>query len=163
VSDARSVTVYSAPTRDVCAALGSEIARVRRERRWSQTELAERVGVALGTIRAVEKGAPSVTLGVAVEAATVLGIDLLGGPAAAARAADNRRTLALLPQRVRSATLHPPGDRLRRRVRKVSQQSRRIELTTAQATLEWLVPEEQLQRSMGVIRRSVRDARPPTG
>ncbi len=99
----RRVTVYSAPTRDVCAALGSEIARTRRERRWSQTELAERVGVALGTIRAVEKGAPSVTLGVAVEAATVLGIDLLGGPAAAAaRAADNRRTLALLPQRVRA-------------------------------------------------------------
>ncbi|MCZ2818011.1 helix-turn-helix domain-containing protein [Modestobacter sp. VKM Ac-2984] len=99
----RRVTVYSTPTRDVCAALGSEVARVRRERRWSQTELAERVGVALGTIRAVEKGAPSVTFGVAVEAATVLGIDLLGGPAAAAtRAADNRRTLALLPQRVRA-------------------------------------------------------------
>jgi transcriptional regulator with XRE-family HTH domain len=99
----RRVTVYSAPTRDVCAALGSEIARARRERRWSQTELAERVGVALGTIRAVEKGAPSVTLGVAVEAATVIGIDLLGGPAAAAaRAADHRRTLALLPQRVRA-------------------------------------------------------------
>jgi hypothetical protein len=36
-------------------------------------------------------------------------------------------------------------------------------LETAQATLEWLVPEEQLKRSMGVIRRSVRDARPPTG
>lgn len=100
---ARRAMVYSLPTRDVCAALGSEIARVRRERRWSQTELSQRVGVALGTIRAVEKGAPSVTLGVAVEAATVLGIDLLGGPAAAsARASDNRRALALLPQRVRA-------------------------------------------------------------
>jgi transcriptional regulator with XRE-family HTH domain len=100
------LAVYSAPTRDVCAALGSEIARARRERRWSQTELAERVGVALGTIRAVEKGVPSVTLGVAVEAATVLGIDLLGGPtAAAARAADNRRVLALLPQRVRAGAV----------------------------------------------------------
>ncbi|MGY1887745.1 helix-turn-helix transcriptional regulator [Blastococcus sp. SYSU DS0753] len=99
----RRRAVYSEPTRGVCAALGSEIARVRRERRWSQTELAQRVGVALGTIRAVEKGAPSVTLGVAVEAATVLGIDLLGGPsAAAARVADNRRMLALLPQRVRA-------------------------------------------------------------
>jgi transcriptional regulator with XRE-family HTH domain len=97
------VTAYSAHTRDVCAALGSEIACARRERRWSQAELAERVGVALGTIRAVEKGAPSVTLGVAIEAATVLRIDLLGGPAAAAaRAADNRRTLALLPQRIRA-------------------------------------------------------------
>ena len=102
----RRVAVYSAPTRAVCAALGSEIVRVRRERRWTQAELAERVGAALGTIRAVERGAPSVTLGVAVEAATVLGIDLLGGPvAAAARAADNRRMLALLPQRIRAAAV----------------------------------------------------------
>jgi len=86
----------------VCAALGTEIARTRRERRWTQAELSARVGVSLGTIRAVETGAPSVTLGVAVEAATVLGIDLLGGPAAAsARVADNRRALTLLPQRIR--------------------------------------------------------------
>lgn len=100
---ARHVTVFSVPTRAVCAALGTEIARVRRERRWSQAELATRVGVSLGTIRAVEKGAPSVTLGVAVEAATVLGIELLGGPTAAtARAAENRRALALLPQRIRA-------------------------------------------------------------
>jgi len=98
----RRASVYSAPTRDVCAALGTEIARTRRERRWTQAELSARVGVSLGTIRAVETGAPSVTLGVAVEAATVLGIDLLGGPAAAsARVADNRRALTLLPQRIR--------------------------------------------------------------
>ena len=99
----RGVRVFSAATREVCAALGSEIARVRRERRWSQADLAERVGVSLGTVRAVEKGSPSVTLGVAFEAAGVLGIDLLGGPATvAARAAENRRALALLPQRVRA-------------------------------------------------------------
>ena len=98
----RGVRVFSAATREVCAALGSEIARVRRERRWSQTELAGRVGVSLGTVRAVEKGSPSVTLGVAFEAAGVLGIDLLGGPAAAAaRRTENRRALALLPKRVR--------------------------------------------------------------
>lgn len=95
--------VFSAATRAVCAALGSEVARGRRERRWSQAELAERVGVSLGTVRAVEKGSPSVTLGVALEAAVVLGIDLLGGSATVAtRTADNRRALALLPQRVRA-------------------------------------------------------------
>lgn len=98
---ARGVTVFSAATRQVCAALGTEIARVRRERRWSQSELAERIGVSLGTVRAVERGVPSVTLGVAFEAAGVLGIDLLGGTELAAeRTAANRRALALLPQRV---------------------------------------------------------------
>jgi hypothetical protein len=64
---------------------------------------------------------------------------------------------------VRSATLQPLGDNPRRSPRATGPQPRRIVLTTAQATLEWLVPEEQLQRSMGVTRRDVRHARPPTG
>lgn len=103
---ARRAAVYSRPTRGVCVALGTEIARARRERRWSQAELAQRVGAALGTIRAIEKGTPSVTFGVAIEAATVLGIDLLGGPVAVSgRIAENRRVLALLPQRIRTAAV----------------------------------------------------------
>lgn len=64
---------------------------------------------------------------------------------------------------VRSATLHQPWDAPRRSPRAIGPQPRRIVLTTAQATLEWLVPEEQLQRAMGVSRRAVRDARPPLG
>ena len=64
---------------------------------------------------------------------------------------------------VRSATLQPPGDIPRWSPRAIGPQPRRIVLETAPATLEWLVPEEQLERSMGVTRRSVRDARPPTG
>ena len=100
----RSAKVYSSATRQLCAALGSEVARVRRERHWSQTELAERIGVSLGTVRAIERGSVSVSLGSAFEAAFVLGVDLFGGAeTAAVRAADNRRTLALLPERVREA------------------------------------------------------------
>lgn len=64
---------------------------------------------------------------------------------------------------VRSATLQPPWDRPRRTCRATGPQPRLIVLTTTRATLEWLVPEEQLQRAMGVTRRSVRDVsrRPP--
>ncbi len=102
----RRARTFSSVTVRLCAALGTEIARARRERRWSQTELAERVGISLGTVRAIEKGTPSVALGVAFEAATVLGIDLFGGTdAAAARSADNRRALQLLPKRVRSVVV----------------------------------------------------------
>lgn len=64
---------------------------------------------------------------------------------------------------VRSATLQQPWDIPRRTPRAVGPQPRRIVLTTAQSTLEWLVSEEQLERAMGVTRRSARDARPPTG
>ncbi len=103
---AHRVRTFSAVTRQACHALGTEIARARRERRWPQAELAERVGVSLGTIRAVERGTPSVTLGVALEAASVLGIDLLGGAEhAAERTAVNRRALTLLPQRVRTVAV----------------------------------------------------------
>ena len=63
---------------------------------------------------------------------------------------------------VRSATLAGPGAIPRRTRRAIGSQPRRIVLTTTQATLEWLVPEEQVQRSIGVTRRSVRDARRPT-
>jgi transcriptional regulator with XRE-family HTH domain len=98
--------VFSGATARLCVALGTEIALVRRERRWSQSELAERIGMSLGTVRAIEKGTPSVSLGAAFEAATVLGIDLFGGTdAVAARAATNRRTLRLLPQRVRNVAI----------------------------------------------------------
>lgn len=99
----RGVKVYSTATTRACVALGTEVARARRERRWSQAELAERIGVSLGTLRSIECGSPSVTLGAAFEAAHVLGIDLFGGTDAVdARAADNHRALRLLPQRVRS-------------------------------------------------------------
>ena len=64
---------------------------------------------------------------------------------------------------VRAATLLPPGGVPRRISRAVGPQPRRIVVETAQASLEWLVPEEQVQRSMGVTRRSVRDGPPPTG
>jgi transcriptional regulator with XRE-family HTH domain len=102
----RGVAVFSIATRQLCLALGTEIGRARRERRWSQAELAGRVGVSVGTVRAVESGAPSVTLGVAFEAAQVLGLVLMGGPdVAAARAAESRRVMQLLPQRVRSVSV----------------------------------------------------------
>ena len=64
---------------------------------------------------------------------------------------------------VHSATLQPPGDIPRRTALALGPQARRIVLETATATVEWLVPEDQLQRSMSVTRRSVRDAGPPSG
>lgn len=103
---ARGVQTFSAATRDACLAMGTEIALARRERRWTQAELAERVGASVGTIRSVERGLPSVTLGVAFEAAHLLGIDLLGGPdPTATRLEASRKVLQLLPQRVRAAAV----------------------------------------------------------
>lgn len=83
--------------------LGLEIARARRERRWTAVELAERVGISPITLRNVERGNPSVALGTVFELATLLGIELFGAAPAelSSLVSRGRDRLALLPARVR--------------------------------------------------------------
>lgn len=83
--------------------LGAEVRLARRERRWTVEELAERVGVAHVTIGKVERGDLTVGLGVAFEAAAVVGVPLFHA-AKERRGLESRRVadrLAVLPQFVR--------------------------------------------------------------
>jgi len=86
--------------------LGTRIRLARRERRWTLQELADRVGVTAVTMRKVERGDPSVRLGVAFEAATVVGVPLFHQDRSRlsleqARVDDR---LAVLPRLVRKST-----------------------------------------------------------
>lgn len=95
----------SAPAREAARLLGLSVAIGRRERRWTQRELADRLGVSEVTVRKVERGDPSVALGTTLEAAVLVGAPLFDADAdrralAVARATDR---LALLP-----ATVHRP-------------------------------------------------------
>lgn len=56
--------------------LGAHVRVARRERRWTLQELADRAGVTRVTMRKVERGDPTVGLGVAFEAAALLGVPL---------------------------------------------------------------------------------------
>lgn len=92
----------SGPTREVARLLGQQVRSGRIQRRWTVKELATRVGVSEVTMRKVERGDLSVALGTALEAASVVGIELYGG--ADQRAGELRRladTLALLPAAAR--------------------------------------------------------------
>ncbi len=94
---------YTRQTLDVAKVLGLEVARARRESRWTVAELAERGGTSPATVRRIERGDPTVALGTAFEVATLVGIRLLGAdrdelPALVDRGRDR---LALLPARVR--------------------------------------------------------------
>lgn len=62
---------------------------------------------------------------------------------------------------VTAAVLQPPGPVPRWAHRAVGAQPRRIVLRTARATVEWLVPEEQLDRALGVTRPRAPEERPP--
>jgi transcriptional regulator with XRE-family HTH domain len=83
--------------------LGLEVARARRERRWTAEDLAERAGISLVTLRKVERGDPTVALGTAFEVAVLVGVPLFNVdrselPALVTR---GREQLALVPSRVR--------------------------------------------------------------
>ncbi|HWT89720.1 MAG TPA: helix-turn-helix transcriptional regulator [Solirubrobacterales bacterium] len=83
--------------------MGAQIRIGRLERRWTAQELAERVGVSLVTLRKIERGDPSVGLGIAFEAATLTGVPLFyeerSRLSAELRRAGDR--LAVLPSRAR--------------------------------------------------------------
>lgn len=99
----RRTHTFAPQTLDAARVLGLEVARARRERRWTLAELADRAGVSAVTLRKVERGDPTVALGTAFEVATLLGIELFGADRAglADLVERGRDRLALLPARVR--------------------------------------------------------------
>lgn len=97
------IYTYSRPTLEAARLFGLEVSRARRRRHWTAVDLAERAGISPITLRKVERGDPTVGLGIAFEVATLLGIPLFGAtrdelPALVGLAEDR---LALLPERVR--------------------------------------------------------------
>ena len=85
--------------------LGTQIRAGRVRRRWTEAQLAERLGISRPTLRRIETGEPTVTIGAAFEACAVLGIPLfdLDTPPELSNALDRTRNdRALLPRRVRA-------------------------------------------------------------
>ncbi len=72
----RRVHSYSRGTIEVAALLGARVREGRLARRWTQAELADRVGVSSDTLGKVERGEPTVALGIAIEAARLVGVPL---------------------------------------------------------------------------------------
>jgi transcriptional regulator with XRE-family HTH domain len=85
--------------------LGAQIRLARRERRWSQDELAARAGITPRTVSKIEHGDLSVGLGAAFEAAALLGVPLFHAERSRLRAdidrAEARSALIPRPSRTR--------------------------------------------------------------
>jgi transcriptional regulator with XRE-family HTH domain len=94
---------YSRVTSEAARLLGAEIQLARREHHWTLNDLADRIGVSQPTMRRIERGDPTVAVGVAFEAATVAGVPLFGEDIARRRLESARvgDRLALLPASVR--------------------------------------------------------------
>lgn len=99
----KSPRTYSPLTVEAAKLLGARVRLARRERRWTLQELADRIGVSHVTMRKVERGDLTVALGVAFEAAAVVGVPLFHEDRSRrlleAGRVDDR--LAVLPQLVR--------------------------------------------------------------
>ncbi len=102
----RTIPSMSRPATEVVQILGSQIAQARRERKWTLAELAERAGVSPPTIRKVERGDPSVSIGIAFEIAILVGVPLFVADRTelSTMVDRSRDRLSLLPKRV-----HPPS------------------------------------------------------
>lgn len=95
----RKAHSYSPWTVDAVTVLGRQITVERRQRRWTQANLAERAGISPGTLKAIEKGATNTSIGTVFEVAALLGIPLVGATEGSPRELIEAR-LALLPRRV---------------------------------------------------------------
>lgn len=86
--------------------LGAQIRAARIERGWTLDDFADRVGVTHVTARKVERGDPSVGLGIAFDAAVLAGVPLFfeERPRLARERSRAEEKLALLPRRVRPVT-----------------------------------------------------------
>lgn len=93
-------------TREAMKYLGVEVTARRKERRWTEAQLAERAGISRTTLRKVEQGDPTVAIGTAFDVATLVGVTLFHDTAA--QVARDRRVveqrLALMPDRIRVST-----------------------------------------------------------
>jgi transcriptional regulator with XRE-family HTH domain len=93
---------YSPTVYDAASLLGAEITQARLARRWTVRELAERAGISPATLQKVERGNPSVALGTAFDAATLVGVPLFYADGARlADEATRARRPSVLPRAVR--------------------------------------------------------------
>lgn len=102
----KNLHAYQPLTNVALATFGLQIASARREVGWTAQDLAERLGVSRQLVSRIEKGNPSVSVGVMFDAAVLCGVPLFDRPPAGVRdvAAVEAARFALLPQRVRVTT-----------------------------------------------------------
>lgn len=97
---------YSRYAQEAILLMGEQIKLGRKQRRWTEQDLAARAGISRGTLQKIEKGDPGCALGLVFEAAVLVGMELFEqeGPPLSRLAERTRAHLTLLPRRIRPAT-----------------------------------------------------------
>ena len=103
---------YSRLTQEALRLLGAQVRLARKQRGMTETDLAERAGVARSTLQLIEKGDPKVEIGLAFEAATLVGVGLFEPEAStlAPRIERLMDKIALLPHSIRRSPVAVKDD-----------------------------------------------------
>ncbi|MDH5763525.1 MAG: helix-turn-helix domain-containing protein [Nitrospinota bacterium] len=96
---------YSRYCRDAAQLLGKLIQLARKERRFSESDLADRAGISRSTLQRIEKGDLTCEMGLVFEVATIVGIKLFEADSRfltmQIERADDK--IALLPKTIRKS------------------------------------------------------------
>ncbi len=94
---------YSRYTREAGTLLGKLIKLGRKERKWTESELANRAGISRATLQKIEKGNLNVAMGLIFEAAVLVGVKLFDEERSSLVSHSSRADdkLAVLPNTVR--------------------------------------------------------------
>lgn len=96
--------VYSRHTKDAAVLLGKHIQWGRKERGFTEMDLADRAGISRATLQKIEKGDPKCELGLYFEVATLVGVPLFATDSSSSLSNSLERMndkLALLPKSIR--------------------------------------------------------------
>lgn len=67
---------YSNYALEAVSLLGKQIKLARKQRKWTEHELADRAGIARATLQKIEKGEPGCAIGLVFEVAALIGVKL---------------------------------------------------------------------------------------
>ena len=84
--------------------MGQQIKLGRKQRQWSEKNLADRAGISRATLQKIENGEMSCAIGLVFEVATLVGVKLFEPDSMplAKHIEHTQDKLALLPQRIRA-------------------------------------------------------------
>ncbi len=97
---------YSKYALEAVTLLGEQIKLGRKQRKWSEKNLAERAGISRATLQKIERGEMSSAIGLVFEVATLVGVNLFEQAKLplSRHIEQTRDKIALLPKRIKVKT-----------------------------------------------------------
>lgn len=95
---------YSKYAQEAAKLMGAQIKLGRKQRHWSEQNLADRAGISRATLQKIENGEMSCAIGLVFETATIVGLKLfeLDNHPLSKNIEHTQDKIALLPQRIKA-------------------------------------------------------------